>query len=290
MKDTRPPRLLIAAVLCAAVAGTPARAQDDDIVEDVPAPVQQVQNFFVDESNFDRWVFGNAVNAGQGRARLDNMLRMQIAEVDRGYSLTDAQKTKLELAGRGDIKRFFEAVDEKRRRFRTVQTDQQKFMAFYQELQPLQRRMNAAAMFGDGSFFSKALLKTLDGKQAVRYEESLRERQRFRHRSLTNLVVATIDNGAGLTADQRRRLLKLVQEETRPPKQTGPYDYQVVMLQLAKLPEEKVKPIFNEAQWRLVGTYFANARGMEPTLVQSGVLPDGVAAEPAGGAKGARNR
>ncbi len=40
------------------------------------------------------------------------------------------------------------------------------------------------------------------------------------------------------------------------------------------MPEEKLRPIFDVPQWRLLSRQFAQARGMEQWLISNGVLPD----------------
>lgn len=280
-----------AAVLGVAGPGRPAPAQDlaeDDIVADAPrapapgvqprrpgiaaAAVQQPQ-FMVDDAYFDRLAFGAQSGGRTVRGRLEDMLRLQVDEIDRDCRLNPAQRAKLELAGRGDIARFFEQVDAKRREFQAARTDRLKIVELNREIQPIQQRMQGG-IFGEGSLFAKVAAKALDPEQVARHEAARRDRQKFRHRSKIDLIVAMMDTAAGLTTQQRQRLSRLIEEETRPPKKAGPYDYQVMMLQLARLPEEKIKPIFSPAQWRLVEVHFNNAKRLEPMLARNGYLPD----------------
>jgi hypothetical protein len=271
----RPLRRLLAAttLLGAVAAGPPARAQDDDIVDEGKAPAPPVRQILIAETNFDQWVFGNTSGAQAARNKIDALLRMQIDAVDRVHTLSEAQKAKLELAGRGDVVRFFGRIEEKRKEFALARVDQRKINDLMQELTPFRTALQAG-LFGDGSFFSKAMKTTLDAEQAARYEESLRSRRDFRYGARVDLAVAALDNAAGLTADQRQRLRELIREETRPPKKFGPYDHQVVILQLAKLPDAKLGSVFNEAQRRLIGPLFDQARRLEPTLSRNDFLPD----------------
>src|SRR6516225_3632447 len=66
----------------------------------------QVQPIWTDEM-FDQWVFQQDRNVAGARRRLESQLTLRIDEVDRASQLTDAQKKKLQLAGKGDMKRFF---------------------------------------------------------------------------------------------------------------------------------------------------------------------------------------
>ena len=171
---------IMLAFLGVAGIGSIARAQDFDDEPEVPAAVNP--QFMVADETFDQWVFGNVQNGGGAKTRLKALLQLQIQEIERACKLSDAQKTKLELAGRGDLKRFNDRVEEKRKRFQLVKNDQQKFQNFFQEIQPLQAEVQAG-LFGEGSFFSKTIAKTLDDDQAVAYADATRERQRFRYRA-----------------------------------------------------------------------------------------------------------
>lgn len=270
-------KLFAVLALTAAVGpGRGAWAQEvDDDGNDLPEPALMVAQpqFMVAEEQFDQWVFGNLRNTTSAREHLKSKLAMQVDEIDRISKLNDAQKAKLRLAAAGDLKRVFERIEEKRKQFQLVRTDQQKFGAFYQEIQPLQQSLQQG-IFGDGSLFSKTITRTLDSEQNERYQKIQSDRRRYRYRSRIDLAVALIDNAAGLSAEQRRRLTKLIVDETREPSKFGQYDYLVVVLQLSKLPEAKVKPIFSDVQWRLLGQQFAQAKGMEPFLKQNGFFEE----------------
>ncbi len=207
------------------------------------------------------------------------MLDLLIGEVDRACSLSDGQKTKLHLAGRGDIKRYFDRIDEKRRQFQDVKTDMNKFAAFQQEIQPLRVDANSG-LYGESSIFAKTIPKVLNAEQAAKYAEVTREQKMFRHRAKVALVIATLDNSLGLTAEQRRKLEKVLVDETRPPRESSQHDFWVVLLQASRLPEETLKPIFDDVQWRGLAPYFAQARGMANFLKMGGYLPDGVDGAP----------
>lgn len=278
----RLPRLLrrsclVATMAMAAVAsGGVARAQDDDIVEDeVPQQERQLimrAEVMWTDDNFDQWVFGGR-NIPSIRARLDSLLALQIDDADRMCGLTDLQRKKLQLAGKGDVKHFFDRVAEKKRRFQLVKNDQNKIGEIFQEIQPLQTALNSGP-FDEGSIFFKTIRKTLDEAQMAKYEQVLRDKRLFRYRAKVELVVATLDQSVGLRADQRKKLVKLILDETPPPRKYGQYDYYIVLHQASRLPEAKLRPIFDAPQWKLIGAQFQQAKGMEPFLKQNGFLED----------------
>ena len=85
--------------------------------------------------------------------------------------------------------------------------------------------------------------------------------------------MTTFEIGVPLTEVQRQRFLKLLFEELEPPKKFGDQDQYVVFYQASKLDQEKLKPIFDDAQWRALDETFRRARGMEAHLRQQGFIP-----------------
>ena len=192
----------------------------------------------------------------------------------RRSALSDSQKKKLTLAGRGDIKRFFDKVAEKKRKFDLLKNDQQRIGEIFQEIQPLQNTFNAG-IFGDGSFYSKTVKNTLNQEQAERYAKVLRDRDLFRYRARVVTWWSRCSTTPSVSAPQgAKEFVKLLLDETTPPKHFGQYDTQVVLLQAAKLPEGKIKPIFDDAQWRILSRQLNQAKGMEVFLKQNGFLDD----------------
>jgi hypothetical protein len=53
----------------------------------------------------------------------------------------------------------------------------------------------------------------------------------------------------------------------------------VVQYQMVRLPEARLKAIFDDAQWRSFGRRVDESRAMEPILRDGGFLPDGVTKE-----------
>ena len=262
-------------VTVAASLGSPARAQDDwDAVERdalaQPAVMGGAVNFEIPEETFDQWVFGGKTSS-QVTKRLDSLLALQVDSVERACSLSDGQKKKLQLAGRGDVKRFFGSVEEMRKKFREVRRDQNRVNNIWQDLQPLRTRFNSG-IFDEVSLFCKVLKRTLDPEQSAQYEQQERERRKFRYQAKVELVVAMLEKGVPLCDVQREKLVKLLLEEADPPTKFGEYDYYVVLYHAAKLPEETLKPIFDDAQWRALTQVFAQAKGMEAHLKRNGFI------------------
>ena len=275
MKTGRSHLLRAVAVLAALAAGPAALGQDFADADDEPeveAAVMNVRMFVYTDENFDQWVFGNGKNASTVRASFDSLLTMQVEELDRACRLTDAQKKKLRLAGTGDVKRIFDVYAEKKRKFQLVKADQTRINEVLQDIQPLQAAL-AAGAFGEGSIFAKTIGRTLDPAQSERFAGVAKEKQLYRYRARVELAVGILDNYVGMTADQRHKLTDALVAETRAPRKFGRYDYQVVVYQASKLPEAKLRPIFDDDQWRKVRRQFDQVKGMESYLKTNGFLP-----------------
>jgi hypothetical protein len=233
------------------------------------------------DEHFDQVVFQNDRNAAGARKRMDALLALQVEDLDRACKLTAAQKQKLLLMGRGDIKRFFDRYETLKQRFHGVKHDQQRLQQVWQDARPLQIAVQAG-FFHDESLLHKALHRTLDAEQTARYDALLRERQAFRHRANIELTVTVLEQAMPLRDAQRRAFIEFLLKETKPPRRSGQYEFYVSMYQLGRLPEEKVKPLFNDAQWKVVSRMRDQYKGIEEFLKQHGLLPDERAeAEPA---------
>ncbi len=275
----RPPRRLfwlVGPAILALSGPAPAPAQDGFDEEEAEAAATVagrmgvVAHFGIDDSNFDMWIF-NGRATGNGRDWFDARLALRLDELERSCGLTEAQKAKLRLAGRGDAKRFYDLYAEKRKKFDVLKRNQNKVNEVLQEVRPLQEMLTQGA-YGRGSLFDKTLRSTLTPEQVAHLDEAAHARREFRYHARVELVVEMIDGNVGLTADQRRRLLEVLKAETKLPPRSGQYDYYLVMYQAALLPEEKLRPIFDAPQWKVVGQTLAQAKGYQTFLRTNGLL------------------
>jgi hypothetical protein len=269
--------LLVGLVLALVGSSDVALAQDDDepVENENAQQVNRVRMAVVEQApnleQMDQWVFGRYGGSGGARNKLDSSLVLRIQDLERACGITEVQKQKIRLAGRGDIKRFFDKVEELKRKFQHGQNNPN--ANIWQEIQPLQVELNTG-LFGDDSLYAKTIRRSLNDEQAARFESLSHERASFRFRATVDWFVVHLDKGLGLTDLQRKQFVELLVNEARPPRKFGPGDYWYLLLQTATLPEAKLKPIFDAPQWRLLSRQFAQARGMEQWLKTNGVLPD----------------
>ncbi len=116
------------------------------------------------------WVFGaNASGATEAGKYLETILGQRIAVVDQVCKLTDAQKEKLQLAGRGDIKRFIDRVEEIGSQFQVAKRDDDKAKVLRGEAELLKRTLTSW-LSNDDSLFLKTLQKVLTAEQFTSYD------------------------------------------------------------------------------------------------------------------------
>jgi hypothetical protein len=234
-------------------------------------PPIAVQQF--NPEQIDQWVFNRWGGAAGAKSRLDANLALRIDDLSRACELTELQKKKITLAGLGDIKRYYDRVDDLKRSYASG-ANQQNFNNIWQEMQPLQVELSNG-LFGDDSLFVKTVKSTLSSDQLQRHDDLEHRRLAARRRASVDLFVVQIDKALGLSATQRERLTELLVSETPPPVKYGQADYWYLMYEMTRLPESKITKILDEPQWRLLGRQFMQARGMEPWLKSNGIIAGG---------------
>jgi hypothetical protein len=239
----------IAAMICLifATTGHAQEPQDGDAPDDEPVAPQRL---FMEEAQFEQWIYGGRPNAAEGRKYLETQLDLRIQTLDRVCTLTKQQKEKLLLAGRGDIKHLFDRAAVVKKNFQTIKNDQNKFHEIVLEVQPLQLAFQKGA-FGSDSLLSKTLKRTLNETQAATVAELDTAKAQYRMQARVELYVAMLDEGLALRAEQRERLVRLLLEELKPAPENAPGGINGILMQAIRLPEAKLKPLLDDHQWQM---------------------------------------
>jgi hypothetical protein len=273
-------------LLFCAWTGPAAFGQDgDDIVDDGPIvpqavmPVQVARTVQLSPEQVDQWIFNRWGGAAGAKIRLEANLALRIDDIERACAVTEQQKKKLKLAGMGDIKRFYDRVEDLKRKYTAGPASPQINNNIWQEMQPLQLELNGG-LLGDASIFVKTIKSTLGPDQAKRYDDLMHGRTDERRRATIEWFVVHIDKALGLSDLQRRRLAELLSNETPPPERYGQADFWYLMYQMTRLPQAKVKEILDEPQWRLLSRQFIQAQSMGPWLRSNGLIAQGNDAGP----------
>ena len=258
------------AVLVLLIGSDHVGAAPDDVE---PPPMQNQMNnqFFMNDDNFEANVFRPNGNGKQARVILETKLKLQLDEMNRVCDLNEAQMSKLKLAASSDMKRYFDAVDAIRKKYKSGKQDQEAWNRVWQEMHPLQMKMSAG-LFGDTSFFAKTIRKTLSDEQYAKYKVVVTERRRYRYRASIETVITSFEDTVPLDPAQHESIVNLMLEETSLPAAFGQHDQQLVMYQLSRVPEAKLKAILNEKQWKQAQLQINSYRGMESFLIQNGLL------------------
>lgn len=137
----------------------------DDEGEDGEKPIRRRD--VVSRDTFDRVLFGSTGDIDSARLYLERILDGKVRAVDQVRRLSPAQKRRLMLAGRGDIKRLFDRIEEERKNFERLRGDVERCVAFLRELRPLQYQLRSGSFEFD-SIFAKTLKKMLDQGELAR--------------------------------------------------------------------------------------------------------------------------
>ena len=87
------------------------------------------------------------------------------------------------------------------------------------------------------------------------------EKKRFRYRAKVELIVASLDQYGRLQRRPAPGARGADPPRDRAPQKFGQYDYWLVMYQTGKIPEAKLKPIFDEQQWGFVNRQLNQGEG-----------------------------
>jgi hypothetical protein len=213
----------------------------------------------------------------QAHRRLETRLKSRIEQIDRSCKLTAEQRNKLNVAGRGDIRRFFARIGEfKAELARVVPGVEVGALRAHllQEVAEYRETVTETDCFGEGSLFSKVLKSTLTPTQAALREKSARDASIAQHRATIRWAISSLETWLQLSPEQHEKLEGLLSARTRPPRKFGAYDYYGLMFQASKLSEKEFKSIFSDSQWQKVEQQLAEARRLEKALRVGGFLPE----------------
>jgi len=171
-------------------ADVPPEEDDGSPADDGEAPAHW-QTIRLEENAFNQAMFSGDREASLGK--LEEMLAGKMKLIDRITALTDDQKQKLLLAGRGDIHHLIQRIDSQRSQFeqaKTVRTDDMRgaLREIMQALQPAAklRILLTEGPFGSDSLFEKTLRRLVS---ADVYNQILDERKRTAAEPKVNIKV-----------------------------------------------------------------------------------------------------
>jgi hypothetical protein len=218
------------------------------------------------------WIGGGLGTPQAARELFEAQLKSRVDRLNGRYQLSATQQKKLFVAGRGDIKRFFDRVDDLRRRQELAAGDREARLANIQDFISLTKAARRD-LFDAQSIFAKTIKSTLTPEQIERFAKLEPEIAQRRHLETIRWVVGTWDETIKLNGVQHAQIEALLVQETRPPRTFGYNDYFGLLLQAARH-EEKLKAVFTPAQWTTVSAQLAEARRLETILKDEGYVPE----------------
>jgi len=200
------------------------------------------------EESWNQQIFG--IQPAEARVLARRGLQLRLEAMDRAVSLSEPQRSKLALAGEGDIHRFFAEYERVRDGCTFGQISRDDLQKLMTKAQPLQKRYQSG-LHGRGSLFDKTVASLLTGQQRERLDAMRKERRRREYRDRIRIALMILDRKLPMTAAQREELTELLIEHTPPPRRYGNQNAQLAMVlgQFAKLPNDRLRAVFGDDQW-----------------------------------------
>lgn len=157
---------------------TPPEPTVDEIQDSADLPAEQPpkprQRVILFSGTFDEVAYGSDSKPEDFQVQLENRLKLKLAEIDRVCGLTDAQRQKLQLAGRGDISRLIERAEKLRancdRCAEIVDLDQfQKWTTDLKSEASAVRSMVGSVPSNADSLLGKSMKKALTTEQVAKF-------------------------------------------------------------------------------------------------------------------------
>lgn len=273
--------------LLSLIAGSAVMAQvpaDDEAIEvAVPARAER-QIIFLDQQ-FDRIAFGRAevividgrqviqldeqtAAESDARKRWNSVLAAQVQAMDRLYSLSEPQKKKLLLAGKGDIHQHFSRLAEIRSKVTAGPLQREQFAALMKELQPIQNATREN-LFDDNSLFQKTLRTILTDEQRRRFRSIELEQQR----RILESVMQDWDLAADrfkLWGEPRKKFIELLVPRLHISPSAGAYSHSIVFLEAWRI-REQVRPLLTADEWKKFEWQVERAKDAIPILEARGL-------------------
>ncbi len=239
------------------------------VVDVVVQPRQEIA-----DTQFDSWLFQTARNEAGCRKRLEAQMNVLLFEATRDFALSESQQQKLRLAARGDVKRFFDQVEIRRDKFQELKHDRQNMSKVFQELQPLQQRLNAG-LFEKDSLFAKVLQYVLDdAQQEIQIE---RQADRIERQRKAAVRIAIVELERILPLNHRQRLVlteQLLGTANSIPVMTR-YGKYLMHYHLSEIDQAKLIDVLDEAQMEGFKKYAEQGKAYAAFLRQQGLLASG---------------
>ncbi len=214
------------------------------------------------------WVFQGQTEQ-QFKRNLKSEYEMRVRMVDRVCDLEDPQVAKLTVAADADVQRFFREVGKIRKKVDAMNlngNNNQDINKIWTVVSPLSQKLQTG-LFGKESLFQGVMRTTLSEEQLGKYQADLDRIRRRRLRALTRVNVAEIERSMPISADQREKLLKILDAQEIPKTMSKHMDGYVGFIRLAKArkaDKDQFTQLFDGAQMKVIQQYYDRYKGWVP--------------------------
>lgn len=227
----------------------------------------------ITDVQLDGWIFQQQRDPQGARQHLEAQLKFQVERLTKTYGLSEDQQRRIQLAGSGDIERFFNRVLAAHEELTAMEADRADINKALQLAAPLQQELSAG-LLGEDSLFAKNLPATLDAEQLEQFRrrEAMRRQQKLE--SCAKMVILELERGLPLTDTQRERLVELAIAHRAGGTLNNQHLSMRIQYGLFMLPDETLNGILDSQQLAAFRKRRAQLRGAEQVLRQQGVLVD----------------
>ncbi len=223
----------------------------------------------------NQYLFGQNRSELNMRKRFENQLDSEIGDLSQTCLLTPAQKTLAELAGRGDIVRFFHPFEEFRQRYQGVPLSTDLLKEIRQDTRLLQLKLSIV-WSGEHSLLYKTLANSLQADQIARFNTWKASRRRAIHQAAVNSAIQVIRTApAPISRDRQQQLTRFLLRETQSPPISVPgWDAYFILLQVGRWEKSKLAKAFDEADLATLNDSMEAVRNLEPMMRSLGYFQD----------------
>ncbi len=194
----------------------------------------------------DSWLFSGQPEATI-RQRFKDQAKLRIDQLDACCSLTVDQKKKLQFAAQGDIDRFFREIAKIRIETKGAQmNDQAQIQQIWNRISPYATRVQGD-FFDETCLLQKVIGCALDSQQAEQYQQMQVEYKTRRERALTRQMIVTLEESLPLLADQRTKLLELLDQQPAP-KMAEQFETYIGYAKLSRIDPAKLAEFLDKEQ------------------------------------------
>ena len=274
------------ALVTVPVPGGPSLRGEDDTVVDAAAQRAQEQGQQQQQVVLDQQMSGMFFpvegNAEKSRQQCLDRLLLQVSAVDEICGLTAEQGRKCEAAAKLDAARAMDEIEAVRQRYsgRTLDLQnpagQAEWQRFHQDAQAVQAKLQDAG--GETSLLRKVIPGILDDEQRSDWRRESDLRTQYQWRSVVDAGMVQLDVALGLTSEQHEAILGLLMEKPLRINQAkiwmhgNQFPPYVCRYGLAQLDQAKLKALVNERQWKMLGQFIEQGKGMSVHLKQQKII------------------